>query len=206
LILISPIQIWCQTLKIWLWKDWAKWHNWQRSQGNSHQQTRNQLWTPEGAKNFLREAQILHLYGRKQWLCVQYVQDIFSGEVKVFPKGRSPPLVTDLVTRWSDMQTSHCRLDWYMCMYSERLLVRFLLDYLKSSLVGLDNFAWEFDWCLERILDKRCLDNRKGTQQHARADKGRLKGQILRPSAVKINCKSFCEVAYANLAKHVLLL
>jgi len=32
-----------------------------------------------------------------------------------------------------------------MGMYSERLLVRFLLDILKSSLVGLDNSAWEFD-------------------------------------------------------------
>jgi len=34
-----------------------------------------------------------------------------------------------------------------MGMYSERLLVRFLLDIFKSSLVGFDNFAWEFDWC-----------------------------------------------------------
>jgi len=65
-----------------------------------------------------------------------------------------------------------------MGMYSERRLVRFLLDILKSSLVGLDNSAWKFDRCLERLIDKRCLDNRKGTQQHAGADKGRLKGQI----------------------------
>jgi len=43
------------------------------------------------------------------------------------------------------MQKSHCRLDWYVGMYSERLLVRFLLDILKSSLVDLDNSAWEFD-------------------------------------------------------------
>jgi len=42
------------------------------------------------------------------------------------------------------------------------------------------------------------LDNLKGTQQHAGADKGRLKGQILHPSAVKTNCKSFFEVACAN--------
>jgi len=27
-------------------------------------------------------------------------------------------------------------------MHSERLLVRFLLDILKSSLVGLENSAW----------------------------------------------------------------
>jgi len=81
-----------------------------------------------------------------------------------------------------------------MDMYSERSLVRFLLDILKSSLVGLDNSAWEFDLCWERLLDKRCLDNRKDTQQHAGADKGRLKGYILHPSAVKINCKSFCEI------------
>jgi len=32
-----------------------------------------------------------------------------------------------------------------MGVYSEKLLVRFLLDTLKSSLVGLDNSAWEFD-------------------------------------------------------------
>ena len=57
---IYPIKNWCQTWKIWLWKDWSEWHNWQKSQGNSHKQTRNQLWTPEGAKNFLREAHILH--------------------------------------------------------------------------------------------------------------------------------------------------
>ena len=85
-----------------------------------------------------------------------------------------------------------------MGMHSERRLARFLLDFLKSSLVGLDNSVWEFDSCLE----KRCLDNRKGTQQPAGADKGRLKGQILHPSAVKIYCRSFCEVAYTILAKH----
>jgi len=88
-----------------------------------------------------------------------------------------------------------------MGMYSERRLVRFLLDILKSSQVGLDKSAWELDWCLERLLDKRCLDNRKGTQQHARADKRRLKGQILHPSAVKINSKSVFEVAYANFGQ-----
>jgi len=48
LTLISPIRIWCQTWKIWFWKDWAEWHNWQKSQGNSHQ-----LWTPGRTKNFL---------------------------------------------------------------------------------------------------------------------------------------------------------
>jgi len=90
-----------------------------------------------------------------------------------------------------------------MGMYSERRLVRFLLDIFTSSLVGLDNSAWKFDWCLERprVLDKRCLDNRKGTQQHAGADKRRLKGQILHPPAVKINCKSFFEIAYANFGQ-----
>jgi len=60
-----------------------------------------------------------------------------------------------------------------MGMYSERLLVRFLLDTLKSSLVALDNSAWEFYWWWERVLDKRCLDNRKGTLQHTGAGKGR---------------------------------
>ena len=82
-----------------------------------------------------------------------------------------------------------------MGMYSERLLVRFLLDILKSSLDGLDNSAWQ-----------TMLGQSKGTQQYAGADKGRIKGYILRPSAVKINCKSFCEVGYANLIKHFLLL
>jgi len=88
-------------------------------------------------------------------------------------------------------------------MYSERLLVLFLWDILTSSLVGLDNPAWEFDWCWERVLDKRCLDNRKGTQQHAGADNGRLKGYTLHPSAVKINCKSFCEVDCANFSPNI---
>jgi len=119
----------------------------------------------------------------------------FSSGVEAFP------LVTGLVTRWLGMQKSHYRLDWYMVMYSERLLVRFFLDFLKSSLVGLDNSAWDFDWCWERLLDKRFLDNRKGNQQHAGADKGRWKGYILHPSAVKINCKSFCEVGYANFSQ-----
>ena len=88
-----------------------------------------------------------------------------------------------------------------MGMYSERLLVRFLLNILKSSLVALDNSAWEFDWCWEKVLDKRCLDNRNSTHQHAVPDKGRLKGYILHPSAVKINCKSFCEAGYANFGQ-----
>jgi len=88
-----------------------------------------------------------------------------------------------------------------MGMYSERLLVRFLLDISKSSLVGLDNSAWEFVRFWERLLDKRCLVKRKGTQQHAGANKGRLKGHIICPSAVKINCKSFSEVAYANFGQ-----
>jgi len=120
------------------------------------------------------------------WLCIQYVQDIFPGGwIPPFSYGRGHQMNLG-------MQKSYCRLDCYMGMYSERLLVRFILDTLKSSLVGLDNSAWEFDWCWERVLDKRCLDNQKGTQQHAGADKGRLKGYILHSSAVKINCKSFC--------------
>jgi len=48
LTLISPIKIWCYTWKILLWKDKNEWHNWQKSQGNSHQQTCNQIWTPGG--------------------------------------------------------------------------------------------------------------------------------------------------------------
>jgi len=57
------------------------------------------------------------------------------------------------------------------------------------------------DTSLERVLDKRCLGNRKGTQQHAEADKGRLKGYVLHPSAVKTNCKSLCEAGYANFSQ-----
>jgi len=92
-----------------------------------------------------------------------------------------------------------------MGVYSERLLVCFLLDILKSSLVGLDNSAWEFDCSWERLLDKQWLDNRKGTQQQAGADKGRLKGCTLHPSAVKIICKLFCEEGHANFGQTFLL-
>jgi len=45
------------------------------------------------------------------------------------------------------------------------------------------------------------LHNGEGTQQYAGADKGRLKGNIIHPSAVKINCKSFCEEAHANFGQ-----
>jgi len=63
-----------------------------------------------------------------------------------FSRGRIPPLSYGPGHQMNlGMQKSHCRLDWYMSMYSERLLVRFLLDILKFSLVGLDNSAWEFD-------------------------------------------------------------
>jgi len=109
-----------------------------------------------------------------------------------------PPMKIFCVRHWLGVQKSRSKLDWYMVIYSERLLVRFLLDILKSSLVGLDNSALDFDWYWEMLLDKRCLGNRKSTQQRAGADKGRLKGYIIHPSAVKINCKSSCEAAYAN--------
>jgi len=72
---------------------------------------------------------------------------------------------------------------------------------MKSSRAGLDNFAQEFDWYWGRLLDQRCLDNQIGAQRHAGADKGRFKGYIIHPSAVKIICKSFCEVAYANFGQ-----
>jgi len=45
------------------------------------------------------------------------------------------------------------------------------------------------------------LGSLKGTQEHAGADKGRFKGYILHPSAVKVNCKSFCEVGCANFGQ-----
>jgi len=123
------------------------------------------------------------------YACSKMSKRFFQGRRKFLQGCEVLPLLTGLVNRWLGMQTSHCRLDWYMGMYSERRLVRFYFDILKSSLVGLDNSAWEFDWCLERLSDKQCLDNRKGTQKHAGADKQRLKGYILHPSAVKINCK-----------------
>jgi len=79
-------------LKALIVKDWAEWHNWQKSQGNSLQQTRNQPGTPGGAANFLREAQILHRkHVREQWLCIQYVQDIFQGRRKFLQGGEALP-------------------------------------------------------------------------------------------------------------------
>jgi len=45
------------------------------------------------------------------------------------------------------------------------------------------------------------LGNLKGTQEYSGADKGRFKGYILHPSAVKMNRKSFCEVGYANFGQ-----
>ena len=62
-----------------------------------------------------------------------------------FQWGETLLLVTALVTTGLGMQTSHCRPDCYMGMYSGRFLVRFLFHILKSSLIGLDNPAWEFD-------------------------------------------------------------
>jgi len=87
LTLISPITIWCSTWKNWLWKDWAVWHNWQKSQGDSHQQTSNQLGTSGGTKNFLREAQILHRkHVREQRLCIRH---FFRGG-ESFSRGAKP--------------------------------------------------------------------------------------------------------------------
>jgi len=39
-------------LKNLIVKRLRRWHNWQTSQGNSHQQTHNQLWTPGGRRIF----------------------------------------------------------------------------------------------------------------------------------------------------------
>ena len=185
-----------------MWKDWAEWHNWQKSQGNSHKQTINQLRTPEGRRIFWRRPKfyIDSMYENNDF-AYNMSKTFFQVERKFFQGREALLLVTDLVARWLGMQTSHQRQDRYMGMYSERLLVRFLLDILKSSLVGLDNSAWEFVWFWERLSNKRCLVKRKGTQQHAGADKGRLKEYIIYPSAVKINCKSSCEVAYANFGQ-----
>jgi len=66
---------------------------------------------------------------------------------KVFPGKRSPLLSHGYghqIIRYAEI-TLQARLVGYMCMYSEIFLVRFLLDILKSYLVGLDNSAWEFD-------------------------------------------------------------
>jgi len=60
---------------------------------------------------------------------------------KVFPEGRIPPPSYRPGHQMVGMQKWHCRLDWYVGMYGERLLVHFILDILKSSLVGLDNSA-----------------------------------------------------------------
>ena len=54
---------------------------------------------------------------------------------------------------------------------------------------------------LGKVLDKRYVDNRKGTQQHPGADKGKLKGYILHPSAVKINCSLNHFVNYVNFGQ-----
>jgi len=54
---------------------------------------------------------------------------------------------------------------------------------------------------LRKVLDKLYLDNRKGTQQHEGADKGRLEGYILHPSAVKINCSLNHFVNYVDFGQ-----
>jgi len=162
-----------------LWKVWAEWHNWQKLQGNSHQQTRNQLWTPGWANNFLREAQILHRYHvRKQWVCIQYVQDIFSGG-ESFSRGEALPLVTDLVTRWlgnvditlqarlvygSEVSMGRIRIGYpagYLWFFWIRIGFGYL--FLKKigsrqeqdiCLISITKFPWESDarchkwWCL----------------------------------------------------------
>jgi len=98
----------------WLWEDWAEWHNWQKSQGNSHQQTRNQLGTRGGAKNFQRHKfYVESMYENNGYAC-NTSKSFFQGRRKFLQVGEVLPLVTGLVTRWLGMQTSHCRLDWYM--------------------------------------------------------------------------------------------
>jgi len=48
----------------------------------------------QGVKEVSEVVQILYRqHVRKQCLCIQYAQDIFSGGEKVFPGRRSPPLV-----------------------------------------------------------------------------------------------------------------
>jgi len=90
----------------------------------------------------------------------------------------------------------------------------------KSSRPGLKSFETETIPSRSRLqktgLETRTetksrdsiivLDNRKGTQQHAGADKGRLKGHIIHPSAVKINCNHFVKKPTLILAKYFLLL
>jgi len=83
-----------------------------------------------------------------------------------------------------------------MFMYSERLLARFLLDILKS-LVGLDILLGTLIH-VGKGIRQSIFGQSKGTQQHARADKGRLKGYILHPSVVKINCSLNHFVYYVN--------
>ena len=67
----------------------------------------------QGVEEFSEGGQILHRqHVRKQWLCIQYAQDIFSGGEKVFPGRRSPPLSYRSGHQMIGMQKSHCRLDW----------------------------------------------------------------------------------------------
>jgi len=47
-------------------------------------------------------------------------------------------------------------------MYSESLLMRFILDMLKSSLVDLNN-CWEFDWCWARVFGQTMFGQSNGS-------------------------------------------
>jgi len=59
---------------------------------------------------------------------------------------------------------------------------------------------------LGKAIRQTMLGQSKRYTAACRAGKGRLKGYILDASAVKINCKSFCEVAYTNFGQTFLLL
>jgi len=102
LTLISPVKVWFQTWKFWLWKDWAEWLNWHKSQGNSQQQTRNQLGTPSGRRY------IDSIYENNGYAYNMPKTFFQRGGRKFFQGDEALPLVTGLVTRWLGMQKSHC--------------------------------------------------------------------------------------------------
>jgi len=77
----------------------------------------------QGVKEFFEVVQILHRqHVRKQWICIQYAQDIFSGGEKVFPWRRSPPRSYGpghQMIRHVEI-TLQVRLVGYMCMYERK--------------------------------------------------------------------------------------
>ena len=112
----------------------------------------------------------------------------------VFPEGRSPML--------------NCGPGHQTITYAEMTLqARLVCGYVWRKTSGSFSFGYIEIFSriillrslmLGKVLDKWYFNNRKGTQQHAAADKGRLKGYILHPSAANINCSLNHFVNYVN--------